>query len=485
MSKLFVFGIGGTGARVVRSLIFLLGAGVKCSASAVVPILIDPDSSNGDVNRTIDLVSTYKYIQSQMPNKKSGFFSTPLVSLGEAQKENQASSFFPFHLQKIQNTQFRDYISYHSLGETNKHLVDLLFSESNLNLEMQVGFKGNPNIGSVVLNQFKTSDDFKIFANQFEKGDKIFIISSIFGGTGASGFPLLLKNIRNAEKDIPNHALLREAKIGALSILPYFGLQQDEKSSISKESFLPKAKAALDYYEKYINHSLDSMYYIGDKSMKDYNNQEGQSLQKNDAHFIELASALGIIDFSEKEDSQLQRGSLFYEFGIKNDAEELTFDDLGKRSRDSLLSPLSSYLFFVKYLELKMTHSVFRKQTWTQEGTYKFDENFLSSPFYKTYISGFNSNFIQWLVELSRNKRAFTPFHLSVTDKNLFKLIHGLHEKKGFLHKKKFDAFDTELNSYVRKIPNDMNKESKFMILFENAIQNLLYVKYEIGRNHG
>ncbi len=485
MGKLFVFGIGGTGARVLRSLIFLLGAGVKCNASAVVPILIDPDSSNGDVNRTLDLVSIYKNIQTLIQNKKSGFFSTPLLSLGEIQKENNASSFFPFHLQKIQNTQFRDYISYHTLGETHKYLVDLLFSESNLNLEMQVGFKGNPNIGSVVLNQFKTSDDFKIFANQFEKGDRIFIISSIFGGTGASGFPLLLKNIRNAEKEIPNHALLRESKIGALSILPYFGLQQDEKSSIAKESFLPKAKAALDYYEKYINHSLDSMYYIGDRSMKDYSNQEGQSLQKNDAHFVEMASALGIIDFSEKEDSQLQRGALFFEFGIKTDAEELTFDDLGKKSRDSLLSPLSSYLFFVKYLELKMNYSVSRKQTWTQEGTSKFDENFLSSPFYKTYISGFNSNFLQWLLELSRNKRAFAPFHITITEKNLFQLIRGLQEKKGFFLKKNLDAFDTELNSYVRKIPSDMNKENKLIILFENAIQNLLYKKYEIGKKNG
>ena len=58
---------------------------------------------------------------------------------------------------------------------------------------MKVGFKGNPNIGSIVLNQFTRSNEYKEFAQSFNDGDAIFIINSIFGGTGASGFPLLLK----------------------------------------------------------------------------------------------------------------------------------------------------------------------------------------------------------------------------------------------------------------------------------------------------
>ena len=171
MGKVFVFGIGGTGARVLRSLIFLLGSGVKCNASAVVPILIDPDSSNGDMNRTLDLMSIYKNINQTLSKKENGFFATPILSLSSLKSETNKSSTFQFHLEKIQNTNFRDYISYHSLGEGNKYLIDLLFSEANLNMEMQVGFRGNPNVGSVVLNQFKNSEDFKIFANNFSKGE--------------------------------------------------------------------------------------------------------------------------------------------------------------------------------------------------------------------------------------------------------------------------------------------------------------------------
>ena len=136
-------------------------------------------------------------------------------------------------------------------------------------------------------------------------------------------------------------------------------------------------------------------------------------------------------------------------------------------------------------MELKLSHSISRKQTWTMEGKNTFDENFISSPFYKTYISNFNSYYISWLTELSKNKRSFTPFQLNVNEKNLFSLIKGLHEKKGFLKRKNFDAFDTELNSYARQIKNDLKREDKFIHLFENAIQKMLYVKYEIGISNG
>ena len=39
MSKLYVFGIGGTGSRVIRSLTMLLAAGVECN-DTIVPIII-------------------------------------------------------------------------------------------------------------------------------------------------------------------------------------------------------------------------------------------------------------------------------------------------------------------------------------------------------------------------------------------------------------------------------------------------------------
>ena len=62
MSKLYVFGIGGTGSRVLRSLTMLLASGVECKSDKIVPIIIDPDDSGADKTRTIDLMNqTWNY----------------------------------------------------------------------------------------------------------------------------------------------------------------------------------------------------------------------------------------------------------------------------------------------------------------------------------------------------------------------------------------------------------------------------------------
>lgn len=123
-------------------------------------------------------------------------------------------------------------------------MVKMLFSENNLEADMSVGFKGNPNIGSVVLNQFVGSEDFAEFANSFAEGDAIFIISSIFGGTGASGFPILLKNLRaNDTTAVQNASLIAQAPIGAITVLPYFilnNIDPNRDDQIDSGTFIQK-----------------------------------------------------------------------------------------------------------------------------------------------------------------------------------------------------------------------------------------------------
>ena len=246
MSKLYIFAIGGTGSRVLKSLSYLLASGVKCNADTIIPIIIDPDAANGDVSLSTNTLRSYQKIRQHLSfdkETKNKFFETNI--------ESQTPNFRV----KVENSdkRFKEYIEYSSLDKANKALTSILFSEKNLEATMDVGFKGNPNMGSVVLNQFQESEDFKSFASSFASGDRIFIISSIFGGTGASGFPLLLKNLREASTDLDNHQLLRDSNIGAISVLPYFGVKKDSSSEIEKSTFMSKTKAALHYYEHGVN----------------------------------------------------------------------------------------------------------------------------------------------------------------------------------------------------------------------------------------
>ncbi|WP_222597207.1 hypothetical protein [Chitinophaga pinensis] len=52
--NIFVFGVGGTGARVLRSLTMLLASGVKLNnTNKIIPIIIDVDAKNADTSRTL------------------------------------------------------------------------------------------------------------------------------------------------------------------------------------------------------------------------------------------------------------------------------------------------------------------------------------------------------------------------------------------------------------------------------------------------
>lgn len=466
MSKIYVFGIGGTGSRVLKSLSFLLAAGVKTNASTIVPIIIDPDVSNGDVTRTVDILKTFQTIRGKLPNidnTDDSFFKTEIHDITQNFKLNIQSS----------DKKFKEYIDYSTLDKSNQAITSLLFSEQNLDLKMEVGFKGNPNIGSVVLNQFQNSEDYSAFQSTFEQGDKIFIISSIFGGTGAAGFPLLLKNLRSPKDGSPNQALLQNCPIGAISVLPYFGLKPSEESSIDKSTFISKTKAALNYYEHSVtNGSINNMYYVGDDISKDYENIEGNSGQKNDAHLVELIAALAILDFANQSNYSTP---VVKEFGIERDIDSLNFNDFALETKNILFEPLSQYFYFNLFLKKELRNSYTLQYGMLPP---QIDDTFLTSDFYYS-ICKFNVYFEEWLNELRNNKRAFNPFELNPTTDEIFNYINNIAPKKdGFFESKNFERYIVELNKVKPKLSiPEINQN--FISLFFNATSNLIKNKFK------
>lgn len=477
MAKLYIFGIGGTGSRVLKSLTMLLAAGVDMKGYEVVPIIIDPDAANGDVTRTVEMLKNYQQIHERVHGEgpsQASFYKTPISAVSQN---------FRLEIKGSHNEEFRDYIGYSELNDSNKALISLLFSEDNLRANMEVGFKGNPNIGSVVLNQFSESEDFIRFASDFSAGDRIFIISSIFGGTGAAGFPLLLKNIKNADHRLPTWALLKEAPIGAISILPYFGVWPDQKSKIDKATFISKTKAALSYYDQNVsgNNSLNALYYIGDEVNKDYENHEGSTYQKNDAHFIELAAALSIVDFAHTEEGELRNSDgkaiapLYKEFGVRKDTETITFGDLGMQTQHRLQKALSQYILFYLYVENQLALSL--DMSWAT-GPVKIDRTFMTQPFYNTYLRTMNRHFWDWLNEMKRNKRSFAPFNLKIDGNKLFEVVEGVKAKSSLFERgSNYARMDYILSKTEPKIKT-RKPEVFFVELFDQSTSELVKDKY-------
>lgn len=488
MSKIYVFGIGGTGARVIRSLTMLLASGVKLGENidTVIPVIIDQDQSNGDLTRTIALLKTYKSLHDQLKfgrNSKSEFFKTNIDDLNTS---------FRMQVADVADKDFQSYIKYLNLDTRNKALVSLLFSKKNLEARMDVGFKGNPNMGSVVLNNFSTEadNDLGSILESFQSGDKIFIISSIFGGTGAAGFPLLLKTLRQAQSSqLPSAALVANAPIGAITVLPYFGVQHDEDSEINMDSFMSKAKAALSYYRDNLN--TDVLYYISDKLSKNYDNHEGDSAQRNNAHFVEMVAALSIIDFC-KNNVQHDGSKSFKEFGFNEDKPVVSIRTLADSTRALVGKPLISMFIFEKFYKEHLKNTW--ENAWAKDFSYadddnegKMDSTVMSHDFFvklTKFLKDFDN---EWLREMANNSRAFKPFNLETSGENIFNSIDGYEPKKtgfwGKLTSKNLDGCEA-IDNAIADISNDLHKKlpmyDYFMDVHWQAINKVLKSKFGI-----
>lgn len=501
MAKLFLFGIGGTGSRVIKSLTMLLGSGMKINASQIVPIILDPHLSNKDLQRTEELMRNYQKIYDALGDNRNDFFNTKITTLqnlrGNDDKGKRLSADFAFQLGGVENKKFGQYIGFDTLDPSNKALASLLFSKKNLETDMQIGFIGNPNIGSVVLNQFTESDEFKHFASNFDQNDRVFIISSIFGGTGAAGFPLLVKNLRNAQPPLSNHQWLRESKIGAVTLMPYFGVEPSADATIDKATFITKTKAALSYYNRNLtgNRSLNALYYLGDPNNCDYANDPGAGGQQNNAHFIELAAALSIVDFMNTPDDALEnevtpdnrvkaKTPHYREFGLgtEQDLDQLHFEHLADATNKKLAAPLAQMWFMRQHLKEKIRKDDAQPYR-NRKGQQALENAFFDASFYRKLDYHLNG-FTEWLTEMSNNKRGFQPFELKAT--TLGDSVKGIRAKKGGLFSKLSpSSYDTDLTGMTECLNHvSHNKtyptaEQKFVNIYHAATEKMLKEKFD------
>jgi hypothetical protein len=496
-SKVFVFCIGGTGARVLKALTFLLASGAKLNASKVIPIIIDPDNANGDVQRTIEALKNYQAVRRRLEFTQNGFFGTEIQTLasveGEGQQETalKITDSFKFDIDGTKDGIFQNFIGYDTMSNENKAMTNLLFADKNLSMELEVGFKGNPHMGSIVLNQFKKSPEFQFFTSRLGQKDRVFIISSIFGGTGAAGFPLLVKNIRQGkEGEVSQHNRVMNVPIGAITVTPYFGIEPDENIAIDKDTFIAKTKAALEYYYDNLtgNQSLNALYYIGDNITRDYKAAEGKLEQKNNAHVIEMISALALFDFMNIPDDQAvcvdgkAQAPVYREYGIVGDTEHLSLQNLGDTSKRIALKSLTQYALTCNFLNNKLRDAIHKPENWVRSKTVPITGDFLVSDFYNQQLSRFNARFKEWLDEMKNNTRSLHAFNLDTT--LLHNIVNGYTPmKKGLIMGEKPDEWTYEdynyaLNAVDVKIPA-LPVEQRFLAMFYQATAQLWQEKFK------
>ena len=440
--RVFIFGIGGTGSRVLRSLTMLLASGVKFKHAdlTIVPIIIDTDAHNGDTARTRDLLRSYHTIRNTFVDKNASsqsntFFNTQIRSFNRLENTtNDAVDLdVQFNFQNQDNT-FANFIAFNALNQADKDLVELLYSDAlddhpELHLNLSVGFKGNPNIGSVVFNELKDSPQFKNLESSYTKDDRIFIISSIFGGTGASGFPTLVKLIREST----SNSNLAKTKIGAITVMPYFNVDAKDDSAINSALFDTKAKAALAFYaDDEIMKTIEALYYLADPNQSGtLPNVEGGIDQVNNGHLVEFIAATSIIDFVNKNDEELSIPQCF-EFGAESGANPFGIEHFSNDTKDRYIKPLTGMAYAAKIATdfmPSMSNEMFY-------GPKELNiENMLDIPSEYRKLLGFFEEFKNWSgkeMNSKDNGRSFNSFYFDqITDLN--QLVLGKPIKTGFL----------------------------------------------------
>ncbi|MEF9973113.1 MAG: tubulin-like doman-containing protein [Clostridia bacterium] len=220
----YLIGIGGTGQRVVNAFIHSCYMNAICDGECkplaeVRVLIVDKDNNSGNASST--LLERYNMEREIKPTSK-----TELKYFGAWEpKPADASD-----------------LSALARGEESQKLMRVLYDDYERTALSEKtgmgggfidGFKGHPNVGATYqdvalqdgLGSKKTETAIGNFFSEIEhdiKNDepktKVFIVASLFGGTGASGLPLLVQRLRRIKNDSNSSKLL----LGTLMMLPYF-----------------------------------------------------------------------------------------------------------------------------------------------------------------------------------------------------------------------------------------------------------------------
>ena len=293
----YAIGIGGTGSKCLESLIHLAAAGMMPDKQEDLYVLfVDPDTANGSLERAVKTLECYKIFSNNAQLAQPCLLQTKIDSVA-------IPIFSPFDKGDDDKPRLGNFFDYAGLKLENDGAADLfevLYSEKERTTRLHEGFRGHPSIGAAVMAQTVLGGDepWKTFRAKVAKDPnaKIFLAGSIFGGTGASGFPTIAKLIKNELKAKPINV-----QIGGALVLPYFTFIADKDAQLKAkaEHFLMNTQAALKYYHLW-NKDLvyNAIYLIGDDSQVEVENYSlGGKTQQNAQHFIELYAALAAIHF--------------------------------------------------------------------------------------------------------------------------------------------------------------------------------------------
>lgn len=307
---------GGSGLRVLEAVLHLCAAGLGPEKLRI--LAVDPDGANGNGSKVTALLGKYrdgaKHFRGKLGTDREGqrvqLFGTELDLLDVDGRSEGLKIWSPVrtdeHLRQILGVEM---LAAHGVP---KDMVSLFFSSEELDMDLDQGFRGRPSVGAAAMSLVNLQADRQPWKQLVEKirgdlseasGSRVFLVGSVFGGTGASAlYPLahFLETIPEV-----NHDRLRVA-VGAL--VPYFRFESGTAAgdvsgmavAAKADHFSLATRAAVGFYQHLLENDrwpFRSMFWLGDSSPASFPYAPGGPRQKNPGHFVELLTGLTALGF--------------------------------------------------------------------------------------------------------------------------------------------------------------------------------------------
>ena len=316
MTTHVLIGIGGTGAKVVESALYLFLAGL--GPSNVVVGLVDQDNANGNVERTRTLLADIGRVRAEWgaPGGNALDWTSAEADGGSVFARINPEPMFPGTPHWRPNADdlrtLSEILDRPNLSDDHKDLMDILFAPGPEEQDMVLdkGYRGRAHIGSAAMlaslelegGVFK--DRIQELMNQakIDQDVRIFLVGSVFGGTGAAGFPTLSRAI-NKMREAMGPDAAEHIHIGGALMLPYFGFAdpKDKDANVVRATeLMPQARVALEYYHRLFEHErvFDRFSVAGwDRFFQLGYHEPGNREQRNPALLPELLGATAAVEF--------------------------------------------------------------------------------------------------------------------------------------------------------------------------------------------
>ena len=483
----YLIGIGGSGSKCIDNYTYMCASGL--GPKNLWMGIVDQDQPNGNVGKAKANIKSYQNLYKKFRSEGQNNIS-PDVNLFKTHIRSQENELHWTPMDNVNVPTLKDLFKYDNLNDDLKDLMECLYhSKKDLELSLKEGFRGRPSIGTAAMIA-KMQEDVPFWQNIFDALDdvaqgkeiRIFLISSIFGGTGASGFPSIARLIRSILKA---KGITENVYIGGSLLLPYFSFPKPEDSADKEDSayadaFLQQSKGALDYYYRLFQREkiFDELYLTGWDPLIQLNYfDSGGTGQNNPPLLPELYSCLSASTFFNKPKDSFEDENYVYYTG-RNSELEFNWNDLPSVNSNTnevknLMGQLlrTSVSFRFDWLESLTTK-------WKQEqGTSwyssliqsKVDLNNTNTKDLIIQLGDYFDNYLKWISSMISHSKSNINDVINLVETNQFSTFDNEREKNGVeLTKKhqgsaKLDKLIMNSNSNSsEEIFEEMSEASKF-----------------------